>query len=199
MLFRFYRASEGKIKIDGHEINTIGLQSLRQNLSMVSQDIVLFDDTVRNNIAYGQSARIDDEKLLNAAQAAYVDEFVKEFPDGYDTQIGERGVQLSGGQRQRLAIARAIYKDAPILVMDEATSSLDSDSEAKVQQAITELLKNRTTLIIAHRFSTIQQADHILVFSDGAIVERGTHKELIANNGHYARLYENQLQKNEQV
>ena len=194
LLFRFYPLSQGEIRLDGKNINELPLNGLRENLSMVTQNIVLFNDTIKSNIAYGDLENLDEVKLMQAAKAAHVDEFAKDLPNGYETQIGEQGMQLSGGQRQRLAIARAIYKNAPILVMDEATSSLDAESEFKVQQAITALLKKRTTLVIAHRLSTIQQADLILVFSKGQIVERGTHDELIERQGFYTRLYETRIQ-----
>lgn len=192
LLLRFYLASQGRISIDDVAVGDINLSSLRRHISMVTQETVLFDDSIRNNIAYGQKGPVDEARLMAVSHAAHVADFVEQMPNGYDTTIGEHGVLLSGGQRQRLAIARALYKNAPILILDEATSSLDSESERLVQQATEALLKNRTTMVIAHRFSTIEKADQILVFHKGEIVERGTHAELLGLNRYYARLYESQ-------
>jgi subfamily B ATP-binding cassette protein MsbA len=163
---------------------------------MVTQETFLFDDTIRNNIAYGQ-AEADLAAIVEAAQTAYAHEFISALPKGYDTDIGELGVRLSGGQRQRLAIARALYKNAPILVLDEATSSLDTESEREVQQALENLMHGRTTFVIAHRLSTIRRADRIIALRDGRVVEDGTHDELLARGGEYARLYNLQFETDE--
>ena len=189
LLLRFYECSQGVIKIDGQPLNDIKLSSLRQNMAMVTQEITLFDQSIRNNITYGAPAPVDQHKLLAAVEAAHVGEFVDRLPEGLDTLVGEQGIRLSGGQRQRIAIARALYKDAPLLILDEATSSLDSHSERHIQQAIEKLIDNRTTLIIAHRLSTIKRADLILMLDAGRIVERGTHPELMRLGGAYSRLY----------
>lgn len=184
---RFYNPTTGSIKIDGIDIRDIELKSLRNLIGIVSQDIILFDDTVRENIAFGNTqAKFDDIK--KAADMAYADEFIEKLPDGYETIVGERGMNLSGGQRQRLAIARAILKNPPILILDEATSSLDIVSESLVQKALEGLMKNRTTIIIAHRLSTIKNAHRIAVFEDGKINAIGTHKELISKCTTYSKL-----------
>ena len=192
MLMRFYRPTSGAITMDGMSLEEIRLKSLRDNAAIVSQEVVLFDDTIRNNITYGSNAGIDEERLLASAEAAHCTEFLDTFAEGLNTQVGESGTRLSGGQRQRIAIARALYKDAPILILDEATSSLDSGSEKKIQQAIDRLIEDRTTLVIAHRLSTIENADQILVLEKGKIVERGTHSELLQREGAYFHLYNNQ-------
>jgi subfamily B ATP-binding cassette protein MsbA len=185
---RFYNPTEGSIKIDGIDIKNIELKSLRKLIGIVSQDIILFNDTVRENIAFGnQEATFDDIK--KAAEMAYANEFIEKLPDGYDTVIGERGLTLSGGQRQRIAIARAILKNPPILILDEATSSLDSVSEALVQKALERLMKNRTTIVIAHRLSTVKNADRTAVLEDGEISDIGTHEQLITKNSTYRELY----------
>lgn len=189
----FYTGKEGKILLDGKEIQDISLQSLRQNIALVSQDVVLFNDTVKNNIAYGGLNNCSDESILAAARAAHALEFINEMPNGIDTEIGEKGLKLSGGQRQRLAIARALLKNAPVLIMDEATSSLDTHSERQIQLALEKVKAGRTCLIIAHRLSTIEKADRIIVIDNGAIVETGTHAELIKQNGAYARLHKLQF------
>ena len=194
LLPRFYPVDGGRIAIDGIDITQFTLANLRSHIAIVSQDTVLFDDTIRNNIAYGQ-AEIDEERLLAAAEAANVLEFTHGLPLGLDTAIGENGVRLSGGQRQRIAIARALLKNAPILILDEATSSLDTASERHVQAAMQRLMQDRTTLVIAHRLSTIEQADRIVVLAAGRVVESGTHAELLALNSAYARLH--RLQFNE--
>jgi ATP-binding cassette, subfamily B, bacterial MsbA len=170
------------------DIRDVSLATLRSQIGIVTQHTFLFDDTVRNNIAYGDPQR-GIEDVTAAAKAAHADEFITSMPNGYDSVIGEMGMQLSGGQRQRLAIARALLKDAPILILDEATSALDSDSERMVQEALERLMTERTTLVIAHRLSTIRNADRIVVLVDGSIAEEGTHEELLARKSEYSRLY----------
>ncbi|MEE8233727.1 MAG: lipid A export permease/ATP-binding protein MsbA [Gammaproteobacteria bacterium] len=189
----FYSVTEGKILLDGKDIKDISLQSLRQNIALVSQDIVLFNDTVRSNIAYGNLSGSSEESIIAAAGAAHALEFIEDLQDGFDTIVGEKGLKLSGGQRQRLAIARALLKDAPVLIMDEATSSLDTHSERQIQMALDEVKEGRTCLIIAHRLSTIEKADRIIVIDNGVIVETGTHAELIKKDGTYARLHQLQF------
>jgi ATP-binding cassette, subfamily B, bacterial MsbA len=193
---RFYDVNSGQITIDGVDIRDVGLASLRSQIGIVTQHTFLFDDTVRNNIAYGDPERRMDD-VIAAAKAAHADEFIRSMPNGYDSQIGEMGMQLSGGQRQRLAIARALLKDAPILILDEATSALDSDSERMVQEALEHLMTERTTLVIAHRLSTIRNADRIVVLVDGTIAEEGTHEQLLARKSEYSRLYSLQMLEEE--
>lgn len=193
---RFYDVTSGKITLDGVDIREVTLQSLRSQIGIVAQHTFLFNDTVRNNIAYGDPSR-DMESIVAAAKAAHAHEFIMAMPQGYDTMVGEFGVRLSGGQRQRLAIARALLKDAPILILDEATSSLDSESERLVQEALENLMARRTTLVIAHRLSTIRKAHRIVVLVGGAIVEEGTHEELLARKAEYSRLYTLQFQEDE--
>jgi subfamily B ATP-binding cassette protein MsbA len=189
---RFYDPTGGRVIFDGHDIRDLNLGSLRSLMGIVTQDVILFNDTVRNNIAYGM-AECPIERVIEAAKAANAHNFITEFPDGYDTVIGERGTQVSGGQRQRISIARAILKDPRVLIFDEATSSLDTESEILVQGAIDRLLEGRTTFVIAHRLSTIQNAHKIIVLEDGAVCEFGTHNELIGNRGVYKRLYDLQF------
>jgi subfamily B ATP-binding cassette protein MsbA len=186
---RFYHAGSGQIRIDGQDIETLTLQSLRANIAHVGQDVFLFDDTVAANIAYGGKRGAAREEIEAAARAANALEFIHALPQGFDTMIGENGSRLSGGQRQRIAIARAILKDAPILILDEATSALDSESERAVQEALETLMRGRTTLVIAHRLSTVEHADRIVVLAQGRIAEIGSHAELLAANGVYASLY----------
>jgi subfamily B ATP-binding cassette protein MsbA len=178
--------------IDGRDIRDLPLANLRSLVGIVSQETILFDDTVRNNIAYGQPKRPLDQ-VREAAAAAYADEFIQQLPEGYDTRLGEAGLRLSGGQRQRIAIARALLRDAPILILDEATSQLDSESEALVQKALGNLTQGRTTLVIAHRLSTVTKADRIVVMEGGRIVESGSHAELLRDGGTYRRLYDLQF------
>ncbi|MDY7095274.1 MAG: ABC transporter ATP-binding protein [Acidobacteriota bacterium] len=192
LLPRFFDPDSGRVTVDGVDIKEMPLASLRALIGIVTQDTVLFDDTVRNNIAYGRSD-LPLERVQEAAQAAYADDFIQQLPEGYDTFIGEGGLRLSGGQRQRLAIARALLKDAPILILDEATSHLDSESEALVQKALYNLTEGRTTLVIAHRLSTVVKADRIVVMVDGRVEEQGTHDELLEHNGTYRRLYDLQF------
>lgn len=189
---RFYDISSGRITLDGVDIREVTLESLRSQIGIVTQSTFLFNDTARNNIAYGDPSK-DMDHIVAAAKAAHAHDFIMAMPQGYDTLIGEMGARLSGGQRQRLAIARALLKDAPILILDEATSSLDSESERLVQEALERLMVGRTVLVIAHRLSTIRKANRIGVLVDGCIVEEGTHEELLARESEYSRLYTLQL------
>jgi subfamily B ATP-binding cassette protein MsbA len=192
LLSRFYSPVQGAIYIDGINISDVTLRLLRHFIGIVSQDIILFNDTVGANIAYGRSGASEQE-IADAAKAAFAHDFILELPQGYDTVIGERGIRLSGGQKQRLSIARAILKNPPILVLDEATSSLDTASEMMVQKALETLMEGRTTFVIAHRLSTVRKADRIIVFDKGRIVESGTHDELLTANGLYKKLYDLQF------
>jgi subfamily B ATP-binding cassette protein MsbA len=192
---RFYHITGGRILIDGHGIETIKLASLRRNIALVSQDVVLFNDTITANIAYGADPGVTHDQVLAAAKAAHALEFIEAMPLGFDSLIGENGVKMSGGQRQRIAIARALLKDAPILILDEATSALDTESERHVQAALETLMRGRTTLVIAHRLSTVERADRILVLGKGRIVEQGDHDELLVRNGIYAQLYRLQFEQ----
>jgi subfamily B ATP-binding cassette protein MsbA len=185
---RFFDVNDGRITIDGTDIREFTVSDLRRRIAIVSQDPILFNETVRNNIVYG-SPDATEEQVVAAARAAFAHDFILRFPNGYDTMIGELGGRLSGGEKQRLCIARALIKDAPILILDEATSSLDSEAESLVQKALENLMVGRTTIVIAHRLSTISAASHIAVIVSGRIVEQGTHEALLASNGEYCKLY----------
>jgi len=189
---RFYDVTEGAIFIGGQDIRNATIESLRSCTAIVTQQTILFNDTIKNNIAYGHTEKPFD-RVVAAARAAHADDFIRALPQGYDTVIGESGVKLSGGQRQRIAIARALLKDAPILILDEATSSLDTESEREVQKALDTLMMGRTSFVIAHRLSTIMNADRIIVLKDGRIVEQGRHRELLAQSGEYKNLYDQQF------
>jgi len=191
LLPRFYQHSSGSIRIDGHDTRETELASLRNGIALVSQDIVLFNDTVRNNIAYGSMKAATDEQVSAAVKAAHALDFIERLPEGMQTMLGENGARLSGGQRQRIALARALLKNAPVLLLDEATSALDAESERNIQLALEEIRHRHTCIIIAHRLTTIESADRIIVLANGRIVETGSHAELISNNGAYARLYLN--------
>jgi subfamily B ATP-binding cassette protein MsbA len=189
LLPRFYHPDAGRITLDGQDLEALTLESLRRQISLVSQNVVLFNDTVAANIAYGRLEKTPAEEIVRAAEAAHAMEFIAQLPQGLATEIGENGAKLSGGQRQRIAIARAILKDAPILLLDEATSALDTESERAVQAALETLMRGRTTIVIAHRLSTVEKADRIVVLTHGRIVESGTHRELLERGGVYAGLH----------
>jgi subfamily B ATP-binding cassette protein MsbA len=195
---RFFDPTTGQICIDGQDIRAVRIKSLREQIGLVPQETLLFGGTVRENIVYGKLDANDDE-MMAAARAANAHDFILQLPNGYETTVGERGVKLSGGQRQRIAIARAILKDPRILLLDEATSSLDSESEGLVQEALERLMQGRTSIVIAHRLSTVHHADRIAVLDQGRLTELGTHAELIAHDGLYARLYRMQFRENGQL
>jgi ATP-binding cassette subfamily B protein len=194
LLFRFYDPTEGAIEIDGTDIRSVSLDSVRRAIAVVPQDCVLFNDSLRENIRYGRPSATDEE-VAQAIEAAFLGDVIERLPDGLDTVVGERGLKLSGGERQRVSIARAVLKDAPILVFDEATSSLDSHSEQAVMSAFRALAGRHTALVIAHRLSTVVDADRIVVIERGAVVEEGTHQNLLVANGQYADLWRIQRQK----
>lgn len=193
LLPRFYNISSGSITLDGCDIRELRLADLRNQIALVSQEVTLFNDTIAHNIAYGRLATASERDIIEAAEAAHAMEFIRQLPQGMNTLVGENGVLLSGGQRQRLAIARALLKNAPILILDEATSSLDTESERYIQAGLERLMRARTTLVIAHRLSTIEQADIIIVLHGGRIIEQGRHSELLARNGHYSALHKMQF------
>ena len=189
---RFYDPQKGKIFIDNQDIHSVNLESLRKNIALVSQDVILFDSSIKDNIAYA-NPNASDEEIVKACQFAAADDFINKMPNKYNTLIGENGVRLSGGQKQRISIARAVLKNSPIILLDEATSSLDAESEEKVQSAIKNLTKNKTTLVIAHRLSTIHNADKIFLVKSGMIIDSGNHQSLINSSEDYKSLYQRQL------
>ncbi|MBM6939557.1 ATP-binding cassette domain-containing protein, partial [Pseudoflavonifractor phocaeensis] len=193
LLPRFYDVLDGSVTIDGHDVRTVTLQSLRSQIGIVQQDVYLFSGTIRENIAYGKPGA-SQEEIVSAAREANIHDFILSLPDGYDTFVGERGARLSGGQKQRIAIARVFLKNPPILILDEATSALDNESERHIQESLERLARNRTTITIAHRLSTIRSADEILVLTADGIAERGTHETLMAQNGIYHRYYQMQFE-----
>jgi len=195
---RFMDVTEGAVRVDGHDVREVTQASLRAQMALVTQEVILFNDTVRNNIAYGMG-EVSEERLYAAARAANAHDFIMQLPQGYDTLVGERGVILSGGQRQRISLARALLKDAPILILDEATSSLDTESERLVQQAIDRLMRGRTVVVIAHRLSTIRHADRIVVLDGGRVAQTGTHEELLREGGLYAELHRMQFEHDAHV
>ncbi|MCA9914000.1 MAG: ABC transporter ATP-binding protein, partial [Anaerolineae bacterium] len=192
LLLRFYDVTGGTITVDGHDLRTLKLEDLRKAIGLVSQDVYLFHGTVRENIVYG-SFDASDEQVIEAAKVAEAHDFIMSLPQGYDTIVGERGQKLSGGQRQRISIARAVLKDPPILILDEATSSVDNETEAAIQRSLEKLVVGRTTIVIAHRLSTVRNADRIFVLENGALKEQGLHEELVEGNGIYAALWRVQM------
>ena len=191
---RFYNINQGEILIDGNDVADVTMESLRDKIGIVQQDIYLFNASVKENILYGRPTATDEE-VINAAKRANIHDYILTLPEGYDTVIGERGVRLSGGQKQRLSIARVFLKDPPILILDEATSALDNVTETLIQKSLDDLSEGRTTIVVAHRLSTIKNADEIAVVSDGKIVEQGTHDELVKKGGEYYKLYATQKNK----
>jgi subfamily B ATP-binding cassette protein MsbA len=193
LLTRFYDNQQGEIRLDDIVLKDIRLKDLRRQFALVSQHVVLFNDTIANNIAYGAAGPVDRDKIMAAAKTAHVLEFIEQLPEGIDTIVGENGFMLSGGQRQRIAIARALFIDAPVLILDEATSALDTESERLIQDALDKLQQNRTSIVVAHRLSTIENADTILVIEAGQIIEQGSHQSLLAQSGMYAQLHKMQF------
>jgi ATP-binding cassette subfamily B protein len=193
---RFYDVTDGSVAIDGIDVRDMTLASLRANIGTVQQDVFLFTSTIRENIAYG-NVDAPCEQIAAAARVAQLHDFIETLPDGYDTWVGERGTTLSGGQRQRLAIARTVLLDPPILILDDSTASVDTETEQLIRQALTKVMEGRTTFVIAHRLSTVKNADLILVLKDGQIVQRGTHQELLGQPGPYQEIYELQLRPQE--
>jgi len=191
---RFYDVTAGSIEIDGTDIRDMTLNSLRRNIALVTQDVILFNDTIKNNISYGEREQNQD-RIEKVAAMAYAQDFISRLPYKYDTSVGEKGTRLSGGEKQRIAIARALYKDTPVLILDEATSALDTASEVEVQKALENLIKGRTTIVIAHRLSTVINANRIIVIESGTIAQSGTHNELLESDGPYKKLYELQFRK----
>ena len=191
---RFYKVEQGEIAIDGTDIKNIAAETLRRNIGIVQQDIYLFNASMRDNILYG-NPYASEEEVIAAAKRANIHDYIMTLPNGYDTEIGERGVRLSGGQKQRLSIARVFLKDPPILILDEATSALDNTTEILIQESLDELCKGRTTIVVAHRLSTVKNADRIAVISEGKVTEEGTHEELIALGGTYKHLYSLQFRE----
>lgn len=196
LITRFYEPEAGEVLIDNHPVSDYGLKSLRKNIGFVLQESFLFSTTIRENIAYGDPDASEDA-VIEAAKRAQAHDFIMEMPDGYDTLLGERGMGLSGGQKQRIAIARSILIDPAVLVLDDATSAVDMETEFQIQKALKEVMKGRTTFIIAHRISSLKHADEILVLEDGEIKERGVHDDLLHNNGPYQRIYDIQYQDKE--
>ena len=192
---RFYNVTSGDIKIDNQYINNLSINSLRKEISLVSQDTTLFDDTIKNNIAYANLNATEDE-IIEAAKKSFASEFIEKSPQGYNTLIGENGLRLSGGEKQRISIARAMLKKSSIILLDEATSSLDADTEQKIQQALTLLTKNKTTVVIAHRLSTILNSDQIYVIESGKVIAKGSHTQLLKESSVYKNFYDKQITKN---